>query len=761
LVRFPTRIDAHTKTANILDLIFSTHSRQITNLTVGDKFSDHAIISFDILAYPCCSEINKPYKKYLYNKGDYQAIRDELKSIIGVFLESSDAESRSVESIWQFFKSRLMTLIDKHIPSKIVTNKYKPTWLNNKVKKLIKKRDKLAKKSLSSGLPHDRQMFQTIRSTVKREVALAQRQHLTNIIGNIKEAPSRFYKYINSKRTDGSQIPPLTDINGSALLNNKDKAEALCSQFSSVFTLEDVNNMPKFDVKTPSMKDIKVTIPGVFKLLSEIIPNKATGPDELPPRLLKECANEIAPIITLLFNQSLLSGVIPQDWKIANVCPIFKKGNKSTLENYRPVSLTSVLSKVLEHIIYSNISKHLEQFNILSPRQHGFRSGHSCESQLILALNDWAKVIDAKGQSDIAILDFSKAFDTVPHKRLMLKLQGYGIQGTTLSWIIAFLSDRRQRVAIDGSFSGWSPVTSGVPQGTVLGPLLFLLFINDIGNNIASDIRLFADDCVLYRKIDSQSDCDILQHDLDTLTDWADKWQMRFNTKKCHIMHMTKRRKPINNAYNMAGTPLAVVKSHPYLGVDIQCDLRWDDHVNSVVNKASKILGMLRRNVSCCTRSTKATAFLSLVRPLLEYASPVWDPYRTKHIDALEMVQRRGARFVMSDYRYTSSVTTMLSDLKWPSLADRRKISRLVVFYKAVNNLVAIPLDSLTRRSRPTRSNPDHAISYINLHANCDILKYSFFPKTIVDWNSLSTSTRGTPTINAFRSATAAELHSR
>ena len=155
-----------------------------------------------------------------------------------------------------------------------------------------------------------------------------------------------------------------------------------------------------------------------------------------------------------------------------------------------------------------------------------------------------------------------------------------------------------------------------------------------------------------------------------------------------------------------------------------------------------------------------ATAFLSLVRLLLEYASPVWDPYRAKHIDALEMVQRRGARFVMSDFRYTSSVTTMLSDLEWPSLADRRKISRLVVFYKAVNNLVAIPLDSFTRQSRQTRSNPDNVISYINLHANCDIFKYSFFAKTISDWNALSASTRGTPTIDSFRSATAAELHS-
>ena len=288
-------------------------------------------------------------------------------------------------------------------------------------------------------------------------------------------------------------------------------------------------------------------------------------------------------MLTFIFNQSLTTGEIPSDWLDANVSPLHKKGRRDLADNYRSISLTCIASKVLEHIIYSSIAGHLDKFSILSSLQHGFRSGHSCDTQLVIAVNDWAKAIDCRDRVDIAILDFSKAFDSVAHERLKSKLHSYGIRGNTLNWIASFLQNRRQRVLLNGVFSDWSKVQSGVPQGTVLGPLLFLIYINDICEGLSSNIRLFADDCLLYRTIKSSLDVGHFQDDLNRLGAWCRTWQMNFNVKKCSIMHLSRHRQPITDQYSLNGTVLSSVSSHPYLGIEIQNDLRWNNHINNIV----------------------------------------------------------------------------------------------------------------------------------------------------------------------------------
>ena len=244
-------------------------------------------------------------------------------------------------------------------------------------------------------------------------------------------------------------------------------------------------------------------------------PSKALGPDELHPRVLKELATELGPIFVHLFQQSIDSGDIPKEWTLANISPLFKKGDRSLACNYRPVSLTCVPCKLLEHIVCSNIMAHLDEHKLLSDKQHAFRKWHSCETQLATVINDWAKILDNQGQVDTFILDFEKAFDTPPHELLKSKLFSYGIGGKTLKWINAFLCYRQQRVVVNGVKSDWAPVVSGVPQGTVLGPLLFSLHINDITADIESQIRLFADDCVCYREIKDKEDTLKLQRDID------------------------------------------------------------------------------------------------------------------------------------------------------------------------------------------------------------------------------------------------------
>ena len=252
------------------------------------------------------------------------------------------------------------------------------------------------------------------------------------------------------------------------------KAKLLNQQFTSVFIREDEkDNIKDMGNPHPPMSPIIVTCSGLLKLLSELDIHRATGPDEVSPRLLKELAFEPAPVFTLLFQSSLDQGVIPDDWRREDVTPIYKKGDRSRPENYRPISLTSISCKLLEHIVCSSVMTHLETNNILSNRQHGFRKSRSCETQLILAIQDLAKGIDDREQHDVILIDFSKAFDTVPHARLLHKLKHHGIGGRTDQWISDFLRNRRQRVVLEGSASESTPVISGVPQGSVVGPMLF------------------------------------------------------------------------------------------------------------------------------------------------------------------------------------------------------------------------------------------------------------------------------------------------
>ena len=300
------------------------------------------------------------------------------------------------------------------------------------------------------------------------------------------------------------------------------------------------------------------------------------------------------------------------------------------------------------------------QYSILSDRQHGFRSRRSCETQLISLTQELHEKLEEKSQVEMIVLDFSKAFDKVPHKRLMKKLWNYGVRGQTHSWIQSFLTNRQQRVAVDGESSDWVHVDSGVPQGTVLGPALFLSFINDLVKAAKhSQVRLFADDCVLYRNVKTQEDCELLQKDLKNLKKWEEKWSMSFNPDKCNSISITRKINKITHTYSLHNQELKHVPSTTYLGVELSSDLTWRDQINKVCSKGNKQLGFLRRNLQINNTKVKETAYTGLVRPALEYCSTIWDPHHHKYIDQLQKVQRRAARFVCSSYYYKASVTDM------------------------------------------------------------------------------------------------------
>jgi len=500
------------------------------------------------------------------------------------------------------------------------------------------------------------------------------------------------------------------------------------------------------------MSKIKVNRAGVFKLLSNIKENKATGPDGIPGKILKICAEELADVYTLLFQASLDQGVVPEDWKDANIVPLFKKGDKTKAVTYRPVSLPSISCKLLEHIIHSSIMAHLDEFKFLNNAQHGFRKKRSCETQLISTLEDFNNCLNKKQQIDAILLDFSKAFDKVDHEGLLLKLDHCGISDSLLSWIRSFLIGRGQKVLVDGTMSAPRPVLSGVPQGTVLGPLLFLIYINDISDHLSqgTEIRLFADDSLLYRTINSPEDAVTLQKDLDQLQRWEATWKMEFHPQKCQLLRITNKRKFIHSQYNIHNVILEETCSAKYLGVTIDSKLRWKKHYSHIVKKANNVLSFLQRNLNNCPPHIKDKCYKALVRPILEYGSVVWDPHFKTDVLSLEKVQKRAGRFVSGNYKLESGNTkTNMLNLKWKPLEERRAQSKLILFFKAKHGIVEIPVDNLSfNYTSQTRRQGTYAIptSVVDGHL------HSFYPSTIRLWNSLPVGVRTLPNADAFKS---------
>ena len=429
--------------------------------------------------------------------------------------------------------------------------------------------------------------------------------------------------------------------------------------------------------------------------------------------------------------------------------PVYKKGEHYKASNYRPISLTSICCKVLEHVLVSNIMAHWEKYNVLVPNQHGFRGKRSCESQLIELTDELSKNIDQGYQTDVIVLDFAKAFDRVNHSLLCEKIKSYGITGKTNEWIQSFLNERKQKVVIDGESSETINVRSGVPQGSVLGPCLFLAYINDLPDKVSSNSRLFADDTAVDRKITSTEDQMTLQRDLDSLAQWENEWDMAFHPDKCEVLQVTSKRDKLSHTYKLHNQDLKVVASTKYLGVTLEENCKFDAHINATVNAGNKMLGFIRRNIKVNSQRTKEMAYKMLVRPKVEYAASVWDPYTKSQISNLEKIQRRAARFVLNDHKKCSSVTNMLKSLKWPSLEQRRKATRLTNLYKVKKDKVKIQCKEL--EPAPTRARRAHDQQLRRLQCKKEIRQHSFFPRTIKEWNELNQAAVSAPSADAFR----------
>ena len=623
--------------------------------------------------------------------------------------------------------------------------------MKKKVMKKIKKKYSLYKKILLTNDGMDYSRYIKARNECTREVKAAKRLFEKNIANNCKKDPKCFWKFVRNKFNTNSSVGTLLSQHDQLVTDDEDKANILNTFFSGVFTSESLSDLPSMEsaVKSngTSICDICITPLAVQDRLSKIEPNKAFGPDGISPRVLKELSTQLALPICILFNKSLESGVLPMDWKSAIITAIFKKGSKSDPNNYRPVSLTCVLCKLLESFVRDAIVNHMIDLSLYSECQHGFRKGRSCATQLLEVLEDCTKFMDEGNSFDIIYLDFKKAFDSVPHKRLLIKLESYGITGNVLKWVGSFLSNRIQKVKVKDAISDEAAVLSGIPQGSVLGPILFTIYINDLPDNVSSACKIFADDTKLYSTTDNHAN---LQIDINHLTEWSEKWQLLFNASKCKVVHYGHNNP--KTVYNIVSNGIYVdieeCQEERDLGVLFDQQLKFDRHIQSAINKANKMLGIIKRSFSYLDSDMLIRLYKALVRPHLEYCNVIWSPLLKRQSVSIEKVQRRATKLITNirDLNYGQR----LAALGLPSLKFRRLRGDLIQCYKIINKIDDVDVNnffhflphSLTRNS---------ANKVFIKYSRTNIRKNVFSNRVAPFWNSLPDGVKFTDSINSFK----------
>ena len=502
-----------------------------------------------------------------------------------------------------------------------------------------------------------------------------------------KNKPKAFWKYVRSRLKTISTIPSLIKSDGSKATRSKDKADTLNNFFASVFTVEDSENIPDSNNchVDKLLSSLHISPETVKEKLDKLDPNKSPGHDRWHPFFLKNLADSLCIPLSILFNKSLKEGA-HKSWLKATVTPIYKKGIKNSPGNYRPVSMTSVISKLMESILRDEIMTHVMQNNLLSNDQHGFVPGRDCLTQLLLCLEHWTSMVERGEVFDVVYTDFAKAFDSVAHERLLSKINNMGIQGDIHNWIRSFLCGRTQAVNVDGVLSEWLKVISGVPQGSVIGPLLFVIFINDLPDEVKHNLcKLFADDCKLYGVVEHDGE-DMIQDDINHMESWSKRWQLMFNASKCKVMHFgySNPRKD----YVLYGEILEQSRNEKDLGVIIDDTLKFHVHAAAASKKANQILGVIKKAYTTRDPFSIRTLYESMVRPHLEYGNAIWGPFYQGDIKKIEAVQRRATKLIpeLRDIPYGERLTR----LKLPSLLYRRKRGDMIVMYKIMNGQVRL-----------------------------------------------------------------------
>ncbi len=729
-----------------IDLILTNEENMIEDLSVEAPIgkSHHAVLLFSFICYTESSKqkVHKP----LYSKGDYVKFRAKMEE----YDWKNDFEGKTCEECWRLFVERMEKWMNEFIPRKCSNygKPGRPLWINSTALEKVKKKTEAYKRYISTREGEDYLKYARARNQARWESRKAKKVFESKLAKESKHNPKAFYNYVNGKLKTRPGVSNLKTKEGTAT-TDEEKAEALNKFFMSVFTREDTSAVPSFELNkiiNSPMEDLNVSFEEVKKQLEELNPTKSPGPDNMHPRILKELCPVISEPLAMIMTKSLNEGILPQSWKSANVSPIYKKGPKSDCGNYRPVSLTSVICKTLEAIIRRHIMKFVSVNKLLSECQHGFISGRSCSTQLLQCLEIWTEMLDNGLDLDAVYLDFAKAFDSVPHQRLLAKLSGLGLNKRLLKWSESFLTGRKQRVVVNGSSSSWADVLSGVPQGSVLGPLFFVIFINDMPDVVHNFIALFADDAKVFSSVSSVSDHEQLQQDLVKLQGWADTWQLNFNAKKCKVMHLG-RLNP-KYSYKMGETELEAITQEKDLGVIIDDELKFDIHIEGQVNKANRQLGLIRRSFDNLEDDTFINLYKSLARTHLEYCNAVSYPIFERQAKLLEGVQRRATKLVtrLEDLSYIDR----LKALKLPSLYYRRARGDMIETYKYMHGVYEVNPCPLTLDENPA-STRGHMYKLKKIRCNKSITQKFFKHRVVNLWNKLPEEVVTAPTLNTFK----------
>ena len=661
-----------------------------------------------------------------------------------------------INQTWYNWRETFLNIMNECIPKAVLPSRRRNRpWLTKQLVQAIRRKNALYKRAKKTG------DFSKYRYHRNKTVNLL-RQAKKNFFQNINpKQPKMFWKACKLMyKTSTSSIPVLSS-DGTSAHTSAEKAELLNTYFTSCFNTSHPplhpSAGPDILCSDPFPDDLLCDEQFVYESLVSLDVSKASGPDGVSAYMLKYTAASIAPSITEMLNLSLKQGSVPLQWKEARITPIPKIPAPKAPENFRPISLLTLLSKILEKHLSNLIIDHLNEAHLLSDSQWGFRYGRSTVTALLSTLTSWLSILESGMDICAVFFDYRKAFDSVPHRPLLEKLSHLSLSTHLTCWIADYLSCRTQRVVVDGASSRASPVLSGVPQGSVLGPLLFLIYINDITTIPASPgtlNSLYADDFLIYKAVSTISDLESFKEDVAAVERWSLENHLSLNPIKCKWMLVSRRRPSSifsNTSISLHGHPLEQVSSFKYLGVTLSSNLSWSQHIDNICSKARKVLGILyRRFYPDCSTETLVQLYISLVRPHMEYACPVWAPYTSKDISKLESVQKFALRMAL--HNWSAGFSDISNHLSIPSLQARRSELKLCLLYKIVHKLCFFPPTLIIPREHSHNLRTSNKLLLNQPFAHTNAYLWSFIPSSISEWNTLPGDIVNAPTFNSFKS---------
>ena len=731
VVNFPTHLKG-----NILDLVLSSSDSLVENIShFSSQFlrSDHYFLTFTVPIVRKSSGKSLLSFSFNFKKTNFV----ELSSFLLDFDFNPLFSSSDVEFVWFFLRSVLLHSITLFTPRVKNKSRQCPVWFNSSIRHQLNRIHSLRKRCKRNPTPDNFLHLSSAELQLHNNILEARSNFESDLVTNFAFSNDpKIYQYMRSFSRQ-SDLPGVMHLGSRSATSGADKAELFNCFFQSVFNVTANTPPDTFTTSNGSLSSIDISLSDTFTALSALDPSKAMGGDGIPPSVLKFSATALLEPVHHLFSLCLSQSYLPAEWRRHHITPIYKSGDRSLVSNYRPISLLCCLAKVLERIVFNNVCDFLTTTSI-SLYQFGFVKNRSTLQQLLLYSEYLFMASDNHHQVDTIYLDIRKAFDTVPHSRLLEKLQNAGITGLLWNFFKAYLTDRTQCVVVNGHCSGWLPVISGVPQGSILGPLLFIVYINDLPSFLSSSqALLFADDTKCFRTILSSSDSSLLQADLDQLSSWSSLNSLSFNISKCHLLRFRKGSTClIDTTYHLSGLPLTSVNQCKDLGIIFSSDLSWSHHYKMISSRAYCRLGLIRRIFSSrAPVRTKKLLYLSLVRSQLTYCSQVWRPRLIKDFTALERIQRRATKFILNDY--SSNYRDRLITLNLLPLLYLYELSDLLFFIKCLKFPdSSFPIfDFVSFSNTNTRSSTFSKL--VHQHRLTSNSQHSFFCRIVRLWNTL------------------------